>query len=313
MQMLRLLPFLLFASPVLAAPPKVVTDIPPVQSLAAAVMGDLGVPDLLLDKGADPHHFQLRPSQATALSKADLVLWVGPDLTPWLQRALNGIGPEGESIELIEAPGTYRRKFDHAGHAHHHEADGEADAPETGHEDLDLAGDVDPHAWLEPENARVWVLRIAGELAELDPADAMTYEANANAALESITQAEAEARALLAPVGDAKLMVFHDAYGYFAEHYGLDIVGAISAGDAADPGAARLSALKSQISDEGIACIIPEAQHEPAYVKALVEGTTARIGRPLDPSGSTLEPGPALYPTLLTGLARAIADCVTGN
>ena len=67
----------LLATPALADVPKVMTDLPVVHSLTAQVMGDLGTPDILLDKGADPHHFQLKPSQARALSQADLVLWIG--------------------------------------------------------------------------------------------------------------------------------------------------------------------------------------------------------------------------------------------
>jgi len=302
---------LLLALPAWAGP-KVIADIPPVQSLSAAVMGDLGTPEVILDKGADPHHFQLRPSQASALAKANLVLWVGPDLTPWLQRALKGIGPDGESIELIEAPGTHRLKYDGPGHdeGHDHAAAG---GSESDHEEMLHAEGVDPHAWLEAENARVWVLRIAGGLAEVDPVNAMTYEANADAMLETIRAADAKARALLAPVGEAPIMVSHDAYGYFAAHYGLNVVGAISAGDAAEPGAGRLNALRDEIRDQGVVCIFPEAQHDPAYAETLAEGTGARIGRPLDPVGSTLEPGPGLYPSLLTTLAQTIADCVAGK
>ena len=93
MRSLTALALVLAAAPALAAPPKVMTDIPAVHALAAGVMGDLGTPGILLDQGADAHHFQLRPSQAKALSQADLLLWIGPRMTPWLER----VGVPGHS------------------------------------------------------------------------------------------------------------------------------------------------------------------------------------------------------------------------
>ncbi|ARC89886.1 zinc ABC transporter substrate-binding protein [Rhodovulum sp. MB263] len=316
--------FLALAAPAAAEPPRVVTDIPPVQSLVAEVMGDLGSPGILLDQGGDPHHFQLKPSQARAISEAGLVFWVGPQLTPWLDQALRKLGPDAQAVALIEAPGTYRRSYDGEDHDHDDEHDHDHDhgavAPDDDHDHDAHAGEeahhhhegTDPHAWLDPENARVWVLRISGALAEADPENSAIYEANAHAALDRIAAAESEARQLLAPVGDRPVMVFHDAYGYFAEHFGLSVAGSIAMGDAAEPGAARLAGLRDELHHEGVACLFPEAQHDPAYAKAIAEGTDVRLGAPLDPSGSTLAYGPDLYPALLTGLARTIADCVTG-
>ncbi|MBN2906751.1 MAG: zinc ABC transporter substrate-binding protein [Rhodobacteraceae bacterium] len=323
MRLMHALVLALIATPALAQPPQVVTDIPPVHALTAGVMGDLGQPTILLDQGSDPHHFQLRPSQAQALSQADLVLWVGPRLTPWLARAIDGVGIQGQAISLIDAPDTYRRSFGAKEDAHEHEHE---DAHEEEHEHdhdaaeqgaLDADGHdhaktgTDPHAWLDPENARVWTRLIAAKLSALDPENAATYAANAATTLAAIDTAEAETRAILAPVGSAPIMVFHDAYGYFSAHFGVNVAGSIALGDAAAPGAARLRAQQDQLTDEGIVCLFPEAQHDPAYVAAIVEGTATRVGRPLDPSGSTLAYGPGLYGALLTGLATTIAECVT--
>lgn len=114
----------LLAGPALAEVPRVVTDLPPVHSLVAQVMGDLGEPDLLLGQGADPHSFQLRPSQARALANADLVVWIGPEMTRWLERALEG--RKGEELRLMQVAGTHLQDFgegaahDHAGHGHDH-------------------------------------------------------------------------------------------------------------------------------------------------------------------------------------------------
>lgn len=305
------------ALPALADVPDVVTDIPPVHSLAAAVMGDLGTPVLLLDRGASPHGFQLRPSQMEAVAGADLVLWVGPQLSPWLEKALTA-RPEGaQALALLDAPGTHRQEFAaQDGHEHDHDhAEGEA----HGHDDHDHGAEhdhvhddhghdhtgLDSHAWLDPGNGRLWTQLIAAELSRLDPENAAAYAANAEAALAAIDAADAEAAALLAPVKDRPFIVFHDAYGYFTTHYGLTVAGTVSAGDAAAPGARHLAELR----ETAAACLFPEAQHDPALITQLAEATGATIGGALDPEGSTLEPGPALYPEMILTLARTIAAC----
>jgi zinc transport system substrate-binding protein len=285
---------LMIATPALAKVPTVVTDIPPVHALVAGVMGDLGQPQLLLAKGADEHDFQLKPSQARAVDDADLVVWIGPELTPWLTSALD-IRPGGAAaLGLLDAAATHR--IDHAedtadGHAH------------TG---------ADPHAWLDPTNAALWLGLIAAELARLDPENAATYAANAKAASDDIASLDATLTGLLAPARSKPLVTFHAAYSYFAAHYGLDFAGSIALGDAAAPGAAHLSELRDMLKSDKVTCIFPEAQHDPDLMLQIAEGTNAKIGGTLDPVGSTIDPGPDAYAALMKGIATTIADCVTG-
>lgn len=283
------------ATPALAEVPRVVTDIPPVHALVAQVMGDLGQPDLLLARGADEHDFQLKPSQAGTVADADLVVWIGPELTPWLDSALDS-RPEGAAaLALLDAEGTALRAY--------------GAQKGDGHEEDHDHGSDDPHAWLDPDNAQHWLGLIATELARQDPQNAAAYTANADAAARQIASLDAELAAVLAPVRDKPLVTFHDAFGYFADHYGLTVAGSIALGDASTPGAARLSDLRSALEAGGVVCLFPEAQHDPALAEQLAEGTTVRIGAPLDPVGSSLEPGPEAYAALLTGLATTIADC----
>jgi zinc transport system substrate-binding protein len=106
---------------------------------------------------------------------------------------------------------------------------------------------VDPHAWLYPDNAKVWLSVIAADLSAADPANAATYAANAEAAALRIDAAVAEAAATLAPAHDKPIVVFHDAYGYFARAFDVEIAGSIALGDAAAPGAQRLRELQERI------------------------------------------------------------------
>jgi zinc transport system substrate-binding protein len=156
----------------------------------------------------------------------------------------------------------------------------------------------------------VWLDLIAAELAEHDPANADTYAMNAEAAMARVRALDARISARLAPVTARPFVVFHDAYGYFAGHYGLAVAGSVALGDAAAPGAGRLRALQERLIAEGVICAFPEAQHDPKLVETLVEGSPVKIGAVLDPSGSTLTAGPGLYDALLEGLAEGLATCL---
>ncbi len=300
----------LAAVPAMAEVPAVVADTPVVQSLAEKVMGDLGTPEVLVSGGAEPHSYQLRPSQARALADADVILWVGPEMTPWLPRALE-TNEGGTVLGLLAAPGTKLRQFaPHGGEEPEGEAheDHDGDHDEEGH---DHHG-TDPHAWLDPANARVWVAAIRDALVAADPANAATYTANADAALADLTTLEAELTRTLAGAGKAPFIVGHDAYGYLADRFGLTIAASIEAGDAAEPGAAHLAEVADLVASKGVTCLFPEAGHDPARSAMLVADSGAKLGAPLDPEGLRMLPGPDLYDRLMRDIAGAIAACLAG-
>jgi zinc transport system substrate-binding protein len=295
-------------TPALAEVPAVVTDIPPVHALVAEVMGDLGQPVLLLERGADEHDFQLRPSQAAAVAGAGLVVWIGPELTPWLDSAMDARQADAGALALLAAKETITRAYAEAGHEDEHAHQDEH--AEEGHDHAHEG--ADPHAWMDPGNGRVWLGLIAAELSRLNPENAATYQANAAAAVQRITALDAEVAAILAPVQGKPFVTFHDAYGYFVDHYGLAFTGSIALGDASSPGAQRLSDLRATLEAGEVLCIFPEAQHDPALITQMAEGTGARIGGVLDPVGSMLEPGPGAYAVFLKGMATTFADCLAG-
>jgi ABC-type Zn2+ transport system substrate-binding protein/surface adhesin len=109
---------------------------------------------------------------------------------------------------------------------------------------------------------------IAAELAEADPANAATYAANAEAAGVRIDAAAAEAAATLEAARDRPIVVFHDAYGYFARAFDIEIAGSIALGDAAAPGAQRLRELQERIGDDQIACVFREPQHDASIAES---------------------------------------------
>ena len=275
-----ILPLLtVLAAPAMAQVPRVMTDIPPVQALTAQVMGGLGAPGMFLDKGGDEHEMHLRPSQMRALAGAGLVIWVGHELTPGLADALAAAGVP--SLALLDQPAT--RRLDYAG------------------------GGVNPHAWLDPVNAKVWTGLIAEKLATLDPDHAAVYRANAVATIKALGALDAQIAAELAPVADRPFLGWHNAYAYFAKAYHLDYLGGLSEGDEAPPGAARLSEVAALAAKAGIACAFPEAQHDPAMIIAL---GSVKAGAALDPVGSLQDPGPEAYAKLMQALAKGLTDCL---
>lgn len=283
-----------------AAPPRVVADIPPVHSLAARVMTGVGEPGLFLPPGASPHDHSMRPREAAALQSADLVVWIGHGLTPWLEGPLETLSGSARRLELLDVPGTrlYERRDEAL-----FEAEG-GHGEDRAHDH----GDIDPHAWLDPENAKGWLDAIADALSELDAENARTYRQNAARGRAEIDAAVAGAETLLTAARGRTFIVFHDAFQYFERRFALPVAGAIAASDAAAPGPRRLSALRARARDLGAVCVLVEPQVNDRLVDAVFEGLPVRRAV-LDPLGSGLAPGPDLYPELIRGLARSIAEC----
>ena len=282
--------------------PRVITDIAPIHSLVAQVMGDLGEPELLVSANATPHDFALRPSQAAALEQAQAVFWVGEVLTPWLGPVLDRLAPKATQIELLHLPETQTLAF----------RDDDAFQP-GGHdqeddESTDEHGDIDPHAWLNPDNAIAWLGVIATELASLDPENSATYAANAQAAKDRLGNTVSEINEILAPAKGKTFIVFHDAFHYFEARFGIEASSAISLGDATAPGPARVDRVQTLVRDLDVSCAFSEPQFSVGLLTTVLEGTDARVAV-LDPLGSTLTAGPELYDALLRAMAEGIAGC----
>ena len=292
-----------------AEAPEVMTDIAPVHALVARVMeGTAGGPDLLLPPAASPHDYAMRPSDARALSEAQLVVWVGPILTPWLEEPLATLAPEAGILTLSDTPGTQMLPTrEGALFGEHDHGEGE-----SAQDDHDNHGGNDPHLWLDPRNASVWLEAIAEALATLDTENAALYRENAAAGKSELAALEMELSAMLAPVRGRPFLVAHDAYHHFEARFDIETAGALADIEALSPGAARLTEVRAAVAEDGIVCIFAEPQTDPSLLETAIEGSDARIGT-LDPVGATLETGAGLYPALLQGMALAMVDCLSGD
>lgn len=268
---------------------KVVTDIKPVHGLVAMVMHGVGVPDMIIQSGVSPHDFSLRPSQAEMLQDADVIFWVGEDLTPWLANSINKLAPNAMSLGLLEGTDTVLLEmFTSDGHDH---------------------GSHDPHAWLDPENGKIWLTAIATELAKRDPVHAEIYQTNALRGHGQIDEVIAEIKELLDGIEANNLIVYHDAYRYFEERFGLSVVGSIALSDATTPSAARIGEIVNTIRTKDVVCIFSEPQFNAGLIATVTEGSNVKNAI-LDPLGHKLDIGVGFYPALLKDMANTIRNCV---
>ena len=290
----------LVATPVHAKVPQVATDIPPVHSLVSQVMGELGTPKLIIPPGTSPHGYAMRPSEARALQAADVVFWMGQDLTAWFGRAIKALATNAttvalsESKDLIRHPYRTTKNFD----THTHD-EGEHDA----------TAKIDPHLWLDPDNALIFLDVIATTLARLDAIHADTYLTNAAQAKAALEALKSELNATVQPIRGRPFIVFHDAYHYFEHRFDVEAAGSVSIGDASSPGPARIAAIRGKVQTLGATCVFSEPQFEPKIIATIIEKTAARSGI-LDPVGATLKPGPNQYSQLLRHLAHGLLTCL---
>ena len=294
---------LVSGSKAFAEVPAVVADIAPVHSLVARVMDGLGSPELIMSPGTSPHEYNLRPSEALALQEADLIFWVGEDLTPWFGDAAATLGGGARSVALSETDGTTLLPFREGALFDVHAEAGDDDHD---HEE----GHHDPHSWLAPENASVWLDAIAAELSAADAENAETYAKNAEAGKEELASLRDDIGVILAPLEDRSFVVFHDAYQYFETSFGIHASGAISLGDASDPSPSRLGEIRDRIASEGVDCVLAEPQFNAGLVETVTEGTSARTAV-LDPLGTSIDTGSQFYPQLLKSLAATLSDCLS--
>jgi len=273
----------------LADVPQVITDVAPIQSLTAQVMGDLGTPDMLLPPGADPHDFSLRPDQAERLGQADLVIWVGEALIPWLEEPLQTLAPQAPRFSLLEVDGWTPLVI-----------------PEGN------AGDIDPHAWMDPTVAQTWVAAIAGALSDADPDNAATYAANAEATIANLGALDAQLASQLAGLEDRAYVLPHDGYRYFETRFGLTAQAAIAGIDARTPGPAQIAEIRDQMTEQNVVCVFSDAEIGDRWANVITEGTDARTVM-IDGVGVGLEAGPTLYGQMLERLAGQFTACLGGG
>ena len=303
------------------AQPTIVTSIHPLYALAQEVVGDNAEVVRLLPPGASPHTFDPTPQDVAQLSEADLIVLNG-GLDEWVLDLVDASGTNAAVLEVLSDlefdPITGEEHDAHEDEEAHGEGDhsedeqgkdAHAEETEEAADDHDHSG-VNPHVWLDPTLMADAVPLIAERLAEIDPENAEAYRANGEALIVELSALDAELREALASVQGAAFVPFHDAWPYFARHYGLDLIVEIEPAPGREPSPAYIAEALSLIEGSGARAIFSEVQlpARPAEVVAESAGLPLYI---LDPIGGGAETGS--YAELMRYNVNTVSEALGGE
>jgi ABC-type Zn uptake system ZnuABC Zn-binding protein ZnuA len=240
---------------------KVVATYSIVGDMVQNVAGDAIELRVLVGPDSDAHTFEPTPQDSVALQEAKLIVENGLEFESWLDELYNSSGSQAVRAALSDGLEPLEGEH-HEGEEGHEE--GEAKGTEEAHSEEEHGhGEFDPHIWHSTANAAVMVKNIQNALSTVDPANAATYQANAEKYLAEIAALEAfiKEQANSLPAERRKLVTSHDTFGYFARDYGFEIVGtalgSIST-ESGDPAADQLAKLVNEIKAAGVPSIFAE-------------------------------------------------------
>lgn len=282
----------------------VVTTIKPLHSLTAAVMQGVGEPHLLLSGNASPHGYALRPSDMRQINEADLIVWIGPDLETFLIKPLHALPEKEKRLLTIESTRGIRtlnyrslsrnddddEYHDHHGHAGHDHG-------------------IDPHLWLDIDNAIVIVNAVRDALSEHDPDNASLYRSNAERTVQRLVSLNDTLKQKLALVKLIPFISFHDAYQYIEKSYGLSGIGSLAIDPDRPASVGHLREVRALIKRENVVCVFQEPQFPARIAETATEGTGTRLGI-LDPLGTDIADGADLYFIVMNNLGNALHRCL---
>jgi zinc transport system substrate-binding protein len=278
---------------------KVLTSIKPLQLIAAAVQDGVAIPEVLLPPGASPHNYALRPSDVRKVQSVDLLYWIGPDMEGFLPRVLNGRTLPNVAVQ--DLPGMKLRRFAEDSHSHAEEADE--------HDHDHRPGSLDAHLWLSPVNARVIATKMAADLSAADPDNAARYQSNLKAFDERLDALDARLKKRLADVQGKPYFVFHEAFDYFEDAYGLKHVGVFSVAAEVQPGAQHVAAMRARLQEVGKTCVFSEPPLRPRLAETLVAGLPVKLAE-LDALGGYTPATAQGYEQVLEKLGNDLAGCL---
>lgn len=250
----------------------------------------------ILQPNTDPHDYEPRPHDVLATAEAGLVFESGDKLDAWMKKVVSESGGSPRVVVLgTVVPDTLP---------------GEEKGPE--------ASGRDPHWWHDPRNAEVAVKEIRDAMIKADPKHEKTYRANAGNYLAGLRRLDRGIRSCMdkVPKKQRKLVTDHDAFGYFAKRYGIDVVGAVipSQSTQGQPSAKETAQLISLIKRERVKAVFPENSINPDLARTIADQTGASSNYTL--YGDTLGQkgtGGSTYIKMEAANARAMVEGFTGG
>lgn len=272
---------------VFAAPPQVVVSIKPIHALVESLMEGVGEPLLLLPPNESPHHFNLLPSQAEDMSKADLFIWVGPELEKVLEKPIESLVKKGHTFTLLELTDINLMEYPN--------------------------NSIDPHIWLDPENAKVIVSHITDKLIQLDPENKAQYGENRDILINDLDAMKETISKDLEEIRKEFFFVYHDAYRYFEDAFQLEKSIPLVTDEGGTIKASRRLELEKLAKEKKIKCIFTEPQHGTRTALALAKQMNLKLGE-LDPLGvNDPDEEENEYIYMMFKIASALKECLKGQ
>lgn len=211
---------------------------------------------VMVEPGNSPATYEPKPEQLKALSDASAYFSIGvPFENVWLEK----IADASEAMMMVDTIAEIERVPMEA-HQHHHDDEHEGD---------DHAGAPDPHVWLSPELVKVQARAIYEALVTLDPEHEAAYQANLDAFIADIDALESDIQSTLSGLESDKFMVFHPAWGYFADDFGLKQIPVEVGGQ--EPSAQELAALIEEAKEEDIQVIFAQPEFSTADAETIAQ------------------------------------------
>jgi ABC-type Zn uptake system ZnuABC Zn-binding protein ZnuA len=234
------------ASPDVGSPVRVVATTTVFADIVAAIGGDHVTAESIIPAGVGPEDYEPRPEDARKVAEADLIVANGVGLDDFVTDVIEAAGdPDAERLVLGDSIPT-----------------------------ISIDGEENPHFWLDPSLVeRFYVPAIRDTLARLRPAAADELAASADTYAASLRELDETSKDKLSviPAEDRKLVTFHDAFPYFAEHFGFEMVGVILENPGQEPSAAELAALVGEVKAAGVKAVFSEAQFDPKLARTLAD------------------------------------------
>lgn len=247
------------------------------------VGGELVNVTVLLPLGSDPHSYEPAPQDIAKISQAALIFANGAGLEEFLHKLIDNADAEDRLVEVSK--GIALKDFG----AYEYEHEGEPPAGEEQHtkeepthdEETHLHEGGDPHTWVDPNNVIIWVGNIQAKLSQIDPSNARTYQANAERYITQLKELDAWIREQIkqVPSENRKLVTDHMVFGYFAEEYGFEQVGAVIPGYStlASPSAQEIASIEEAIRDLGVKAIFVGKTVNPTIAQRVAEDTGIKL------------------------------------
>ena len=279
-------------------------SIAPQEFFVERVGGALISVKVLVGPGQSPHMFEPTPRQMTDLAESDVYFAIG---LPFEDRLLGRVEELGSGIQVVDtSEGIPRRRVEDA--HHHDEEDGSDDHLEGAHstdhassaQDGEHRGLPDPHTWLNPRFAKMQARNICSALKELTPEHGAELEVNLARLLRDLDALDAELTDALGPLAGESIYVFHPAFGYFTDAYGLQQVPIELGG--MEPSARELAGLIDHAISEGVRVIFVQPQFSTRSARAIAE----EIGGAVVP----IDPLSADYMDNLRSIAHEVAQAL---